>query len=253
MATRPFRHLQREIAACERCPRLRDHCRAVARQRRPMFHDEDYWGRPVPSFGTPPARLLIVGLAPAAHGANRTGRMFTGDSSGDWLYDALHRFGLANQARSVSSGDGLQLHDTVITAAAHCAPPGNRPTAEELANCRPFLRRELRIVRPRLVLCLGRIAYESWWKVLGEEGVEQPRPRPGFGHNRLVEIPGGPRRPRAEGVARILLSYHPSRQNTNTGRLTREMWYAVFRRVREELDRLDAPGRPRDPRTTAQR
>ncbi len=228
MSRSAFENLQREIVACERCPRLRAHCRQVAEQRRPMYRDEEYWGRPVPSFGHPPARLLIVGLAPGAHGANRTGRMFTGDSSGDWLYDALHRWGLASQSHSIARDDGLRLIDTVITAAAHCAPPGNKPTAAELANCRPFLRRELELLQPELILCLGRIAYDATVRALEEEGMEIPRPRPAFAHDKLIRLQAGPE---------IVLSYHPSRQNTNTGRLTRQMWDAVFRRVRRRLDR----------------
>ena len=230
MALSSFSHLQREIVACEACPRLREHCRAVAQQRRSMYRDWEYWGRPVPSFGAPPARLLIVGLAPGAHGANRTGRMFTGDSSGDWLYEALYRFGFATKKESISRDDGLQLVDTVITAAAHCAPPQNKPTRAELENCRPFLLRELEIVQPRLVLCLGRIAFEAIWKVLRElprKEREEKRPKPTFRHNELLELTGG---------HHVLLSYHPSRQNTNTGRLTRLMWHAVFEQARHFLD-----------------
>jgi uracil-DNA glycosylase family 4 len=222
-----FDQLQREIIACEACPRLRAHCTEVAAKRRPMYADWEYWGRPVPSMGHPPAPLLILGLAPAAHGANRTGRMFTGDSSGDWLYEALHRFGFANQAESRSREDGLEVRQVVITAAAHCAPPQNKPTGEELDACRSHLSRELEIVRPRLILCLGRIAYDTYLKALMAQGVELPRPRPGFAHDQVVDMPSGPP---------LLLSYHPSRQNTNTGRLTRAMWHSVFRHARELVD-----------------
>jgi len=231
---RAFDQLQREIIACEACPRLRKHCSDIAAKRRPMYADWEYWGRPVPSFGGPPAPLMILGLAPAAHGANRTGRMFTGDSSGDWLYEALHRFGFANQAQSVSREDGTEVSQLVITAAAHCAPPQNKPSPAELEACRPFLMRELEILKPRLILCLGRIALDTYLKALRELGMETPRPKPEFAHNRVVEMPAGPS---------LLLSYHPSRQNTNTGRLTRAMWHAVFRHAREIVDALETPRR----------
>lgn len=227
MSQRAFLQLQREIVACEACPRLREHCTKIAAQRRPMYADWEYWGRPVPSFGGSPAPLMILGLAPAAHGANRTGRMFTGDSSGDWLYEALHRFGFSNQPKSSSREDGLELQQVVITAAAHCAPPQNKPTVEELAACRPFLKREMELLKPRLILCLGRIAFDTYLKALRELGMKTPRPKPEFAHDRLVEMPAGPP---------LLLSYHPSRQNTNTGRLTRSMWHAVFRRARKFVD-----------------
>jgi uracil-DNA glycosylase family 4 len=217
------------VIACERCPRLRDYCRAVAARRRPKYADQDYWGRPVPSFGDPAARLLILGLAPAAHGANRTGRMFTGDSSGDWLYEALHRHGFANQAESVSRDDGLALTDAVVSASIHCAPPENRPARDELENCRPYLVTELEALRPALVLCLGGIAFDTYLRSLDDRGMERPRPKPRFGHDRWLEMPAGPP---------VLLSYHPSRQNTNTGRLTRAMWHRVFARAREHLDAL---------------
>lgn len=226
---RAFEQLQHEIVSCTACPRLREHCLEVATKRRPMYSDWEYWGLPVPSVGAPPAPLMILGLAPAAHGANRTGRMFTGDSSGDWLYGALHRFGFANQPESVSREDGLEVQQLVITAAAHCAPPQNKPSREELAACRPFLMRELEIVEPGLILCLGRIAFDTYLKALQEMGMETPRPKPEFAHDRLVEMPAGPP---------LLLSYHPSRQNTNTGRLTRPMWHAVFRHARAFVDAL---------------
>jgi uracil-DNA glycosylase family 4 len=213
--------LGRDIVRCERCPRLRRHCERVARERVRRFAGQEYWGRPVPGFGDPAARLLVVGLAPAAHGANRTGRMFTGDSSGDWLYEALHRFGFANRPRSVSRGDGLALRDCWISAAARCAPPGNRPTAAELARCRPFLAAEIEALRRvRVVVTLGRIALGAWIAAAG-------RPeRPAFGHGRRYEL----------GDVVLITSYHPSRQNTNTGRLTRDMFHAVFRRARAELN-----------------
>lgn len=229
MSVRGFRRIQREIASCERCPRLREYGAEVAAKRKRMYADQEYWGRPVPTFGDPRARMLILGLAPAAHGAHRTGRMFTGDSSGDWLYEALHRFGFANQPTSVAADDGLELTDCVVSATAHCAPPQNKPSREELDTCRSWLHAEVEELSPALVLVLGRIAFDAWLKLLAERGVAVPRPRPGFAHEGWVEIDGSPP---------ILQSYHPSRQNTNTGRLTRQMWHAVFRRARRTLDAL---------------
>lgn len=222
--------LQKQIIACDRCPRLREHCAEVARRRRRMYADQEYWGRPVPSFGDPNARLWILGLAPAAHGANRTGRMFTGDSSGDWLFEALHRFGFANQAESTGRDDGLLLEDAWITATAHCAPPANKPTREEVDLCRPWLHAEIERGRPAVVLVLGRIAWEAWLKVQSERGVAIPKPRPAFAHGGWCE---------EAGELPVLQSYHPSRQNTNTGRLTRPMWHSVFRKARRYLDGLD--------------
>jgi uracil-DNA glycosylase len=220
--------LRRTIVACEACPRLRAHCLAVARVRTPRFATQRYWGRPVPGWGDPRARLLIVGLAPAAHGANRTGRMFTGDSSGDWLHEALHRFGFADRPESVSRDDGLRLSDVWVSAAARCAPPGNRPTPAELARCRPFLTTELALLpRVRVVLALGGVAHDAFLRAAGwRERLPAPE-RPRFAHGAEALLPDG----------RVLLaSYHPSRQNTNTGRLTRTMWHAVFRRARALLD-----------------
>jgi uracil-DNA glycosylase family 4 len=220
--------LERAITRCRKCPRLVDHRERVAAEKKRAFRDWDYWGKPVPGFGDRAARLLIVGLAPAAHGANRTGRMFTGDSSGDWLYDALHRFGFANQAESVSRDDGMELTDCYISAAGRCAPPGNKPTQQELDTCQPFLERELaQLDRVRVVLTLGHVAHRQylraagWWKELA------PRDRPTFGHGTLVELPDG---------TGLLSSYHPSRQNTNTGKLTREMWDGVFEAARALLE-----------------
>lgn len=217
------------VVACNRCPRLRVHCRRVAREKKRAYRDSDYWGRPVPSFGDPNARLLIVGLAPAAHGANRTGRMFTGDSSGEWLYEALHRFGFASQPTSLSSDDGLELEDCYITAAARCAPPGNRPTKDELANCREYLERELVLLsRTRVVLVLGHIAHRQWLEAAGWWDEMTPGDRPQFAHGAATSLPDG---------RTVLCSYHPSRQNTNTGRLTRHMWHAVFRKAQALVER----------------
>ncbi|PYP74983.1 MAG: uracil-DNA glycosylase [Gemmatimonadetes bacterium] len=215
------------IVSCTRCPRLRAYCRRVARDKKREFRDWPYWGKPVPGFGDRDARLLVVGLAPAAHGANRTGRMFTGDSSGSWLYAVLHRHGFANQPQSLSRDDGLKLTDCYITAAARCAPPGNKPSRVELDRCRPYLAAELRLLRRvRVVVTLGRIAHEGfleaagWWERLA------PRARPAFAHGAVSTLPDG---------CIVIASYHPSRQNTNTGKLTRTMWNAVFRRAKAAL------------------
>jgi len=222
--------VHRAVVACERCPRLRAYCRRVANEKKREFRDWTYWGRPVPGFGDPRARLLIVGLAPAAHGANRTGRMFTGDSSGSWLYEALHRFGFANQARAVARDDGLALRDCYVTAAARCAPPGNKPAPAELANCRPYLEAELRLLtRVRVVVTLGRIAHDAWLRAAGWWGRLPPAARPTFRHGAVTRLPDG---------TILIASYHPSRQNTNTGKLTRAMWRAVFRRVRSLVDSI---------------
>jgi len=227
-APRSLTEVRRRIVACGRCPRLRGHCLEVARVRRRQYRDEDYWGLPVPGFGDPRARLLVVGLAPAAHGANRTGRMFTGDSSGDWLYEALHRFGFARHPRSVSRADGQRLADAYVTAAARCAPPGNRPARGELERCRVFLAAETALLRRvRVVLTLGAIAHEAWLRAGGWWERFPPRERPRFAHGAETTLPDG---------CVLIASYHPSRQNTNTGRLTRTMWHAVFRRVRRLLD-----------------
>lgn len=221
--------LNARIEGCTACPRLVTHCRTVARERRRAYRDQEYWGRPVPGFGDPEARLLIVGLAPAAHGANRTGRMFTGDSSGDWLYEALHRSGFARIPTSHSRDDGQEVTDAWITATCHCAPPDNRPTPEELDACRPFLIRELKLMpRLRVVLTLGRIAFDGFFRAQADRGLPPPRPRPAFGHGAEF-VPWGP-----DGPV-VVASFHPSRQNTNTGRLTREMWHGVFGRARELL------------------
>jgi uracil-DNA glycosylase family 4 len=222
--------LNDRIAACTACPRLVAYCREVARVKRRQYAGETYWGRPVPSFGDPKARLLVVGLAPAAHGGNRTGRVFTGDSSGDWLYEALHRAGFANQPTSTGRNDGLVLTDAWVTATNHCAPPDNKPSPEEQAACRPFLVEEIeRLGRVRVVLALGRIAWDGWFRAMADAGHATPRPRPEFGHS--VEI-----RPWGAAGPIVLGSFHPSRQNTNTGKLTRAMWHAIFARARKLVD-----------------
>jgi len=221
--------VNRAIVACSRCPRLRAYCRRVAREKKREFREWKYWGKPVPGFGDPEARLLIIGLAPAAHGANRTGRMFTGDSSGRWLYEALHRHGFASRPDSVSRDDGLVLTDCYVSAAARCAPPGNKPRHVELAHCRPYLVAELRLLRRvRVIVTLGRIAHESWLKAAGWWQRLAPRARPRFVHGAASTLPDG---------TIVIASYHPSRQNTNTGKLTPEMWDAVFQKARTALER----------------
>lgn len=227
----PVRLLDARLIRCDRCPRLREHCRAVAANPPARFRGQRYWARPVPGFGDPSARLLLVGLAPGAHGSNRTGRMFTGDASGDWLYEALHRFGFASQPESTSRDDGLTLTDCFITAAARCAPPGNRPTPAELANCRSWLDEELALLtRVRVVVGLGRIGWEAYlkaWRRLAAPADAASLRGFTFAHGAERKLPDG---------TIVIASYHPSRQNTNTGVLTREMWYRIFRRAREAVD-----------------
>jgi uracil-DNA glycosylase family 4 len=229
MKDRAWNALNREIAACVRCPRLRAHCLEVARTRRRAYREQSYWGLPVPGFGDRRSPALIVGLAPAAHGANRTGRMFTGDSSGAWLYRALHGAGLANRADSVSSDDGLELRGAFVTAACRCAPPHNRPSPAELAACAPFLDREIDLLSEvRVVLALGRIAWDAVIRRARRAGVAAvPRPAPAFGHGAEVPLalrPGGP-------PMLLLGCYHPSGQNTQTRRLTRAMFEAMILRT----------------------
>jgi len=222
--------VSRAVISCERCPRLRAYCERIAREKKRAFRDQEYWGRPVPGYGDPRARLLVVGLAPAAHGGNRTGRVFTGDSSGNWLYEALHRYGFSNQPDSSGRNDGLRLTDVYVTAAARCAPPANRPTGEELDRCRPYLEAEIRLLaRVRVALILGHIAFQSWLRATGWWERLGPRDRPRFAHGRESKLPDG---------LILITAYHPSRQNTNTGRLTRPMWHAVFARARALVDAL---------------
>lgn len=216
--------LNREVVSCQLCPRLVAWREEVAAAKRAAYRDWEYWGKPVPGFGSPDARLVLVGLAPAAHGANRTGRMFTGDRSGDWLYRALHRAGFANQATATDSDDGLTLSDCYITAIVHCAPPGNKPTAEERSTCAGWLDRELDLLASaQVIVTLGQLAYNQ---VLRRYGPAVPKPRPRFGHGREVRVDGGPM---------VIAGYHPSQQNTFTGRLTEPMLDAVFVRARQVL------------------
>ena len=220
--------IQDQIVQCERCPRLVQHRRRVAQEKVRRFQNESYWGRPVPSFGDPQARLLIIGLAPAAHGANRTGRAFTGDRSGDWLFEALHSYGFANLPRSRDRLDGLTLHDCLITQVIHCAPPGNKPESQEIANCRPYFLEELQhLKRVELVVPLGRLAFDAYLRACLQLGNSLPSPRPRFEHGTCTRLPTG----------HVLLpSYHPSQQNTQTGRLTRSMFHQVFATARTLLD-----------------
>ena len=216
--------VRRAVIACGRCPRLRSYCRRVARDGKLRFRDWEYWGRPVPGFGDPAARLLVVGLAPAAHGGNRTGRVFTGDASGDWLFEALHRFGFASQPDSVSRDDGLRLTACYVNAAARCAPPDNKPAPQELLNCRTYLEAEIRLLRQvRVVVALGRVAFDSYLRAAGWRDRLQAVQRPRFAHGAETRLPDG---------TILLCSFHPSRRNTNTGLLTRPMWHAVFQRAR---------------------
>jgi uracil-DNA glycosylase len=215
--------LTSEIIACRACPRLVEWRERVAREKRAAFRDDEYWGRPVPGFGDPEARVLIVGLAPAAHGGNRTGRIFTGDRSGDWLFGALHRTGYANQAMSVRADDGLELRDAYVAAAVRCAPPANKPTPAERDRCLPYLVRELALLeRVRVIVVLGRFAYDATARVLAATGSPLPAPRPRFGHG--VAVPSE--------RAVVIGCYHPSQQNTFTGKLTESMLDDVFARAR---------------------
>jgi uracil-DNA glycosylase family 4 len=214
--------LEREIVRCERCPRLREWCTEVARTKRKAFASETYWGKPVPGFGDPRAKVWILGLAPAAHGANRTGRMFTGDKSGEFLYAALHRAGIANKAESVSRDDGLALKGVWISSAGRCAPPANKPTPEELAACTEWLDRERKALSEvRVILALGAIAWDAALALLARAGAPIPKPRPKFGHGRHIELAG----------LQLLGCYHVSQQNTFTGKLTREMLAGVLKRA----------------------
>ncbi len=216
--------LEQEVIRCSRCPRLVAWREQVARERRAAYADEEYWGRPLPGFGDPGARVLILGLAPAAHGGNRTGRIFTGDRSGDWLFASLWRTGFANQPRSSGRDDGLRVHDCWITAAVRCAPPANRPTPQERDNCLPWAERELGLLADvRVIVCLGAFAWDAALRLRAALGEPVPRPRPRFGHGSEL---AGERRS-------LLGSFHPSQQNTFTGRLTEEMLDAVFERARE--------------------
>jgi len=220
--------LNARIVSCRECPRLVAYRERVAHEKRAAFRDWEYWGRPLPGFGDPHARLLVVGLAPAAHGGNRTGRMFTGDRSGEWLYRALHRAGFANRSTAVSRNDGLALTDCRITAAVRCAPPANRPTRQEFASCQPYLEREIEILgdRLRVVVALGRVATDAFLRAWRATGHPVPVPRPKFRHGASWTLP----------PVAFLVSYHPSQRNTQTGLLSRRMFDRVFLRARRILE-----------------
>lgn len=224
--------LNQEIIACVRCPRLVAYRAEVGRVKRRAYLDWDYWAKPVPGFGDPRARLLLIGLAPGAHGANRTGRMFTGDSSGDFLYKVLHATGFASQPTSTSRDDGLKLTDAYISAVARCAPPDNKPAPDEMRACRPYLERDLALLKHvEVVVALGRVAFDAYLGILHEQGKIARRSAFAFGHNAVCET--GPGQPLLIG------SYHPSQQNTSTGKLTEAMFREVFDRARLRLSPRD--------------
>jgi uracil-DNA glycosylase family 4 len=221
--------LNQRIVSCTACPRLVVYRQAIAKEKRRQYRDWTYWGRPVPGFGDPAARLYILGLAPAAHGGNRTGRIFTGDRSGDWLYEALYEFGFSNQPTSLHKDDGLVLSDCYIGATVRCAPPDNKPAPDEFERCRPYVREELRLLKNvRVVVALGKIAFDHYLKVCREEGRPLPSPLPVFGHGQKCLLPWG---------VTLIGSYHPSQQNTFTGKLTRPMFHSVFGQARKVLGR----------------
>ena len=219
--------LQQSIIACEKCPRLREYCSEIATAKRKAYLAWDYWGKPVPNFGFAQEKLLIVGLAPAAHGANRTGRMFTGDRSGEWLYRALQRAGFANQGHSDDVNDGLQLIDCTITAMCHCAPPDNKPLPEEVATCRPWLEQTFELTQPRVIVALGGLAWKAVLDQLRTSKSFAAKKLPAFGHAAEVALAGD---------RWLLGSYHPSQQNTFTGKLTEPMLDAVFAAARKHLN-----------------
>ncbi len=220
--------LNDEIIACRKCPRLVRYREHVAREKRRAYMDWEYWGRPVPGFGDAGAHLLILGLAPAAHGGNRTGRVFTGDRSGDFLYGQLFKAGFASQPESVKRGDGLELRNAYVAAAVRCAPPANRPLPSEIANCRPYLERELQLLQPRAVLALGALAFNTYLNILKDRGVIRSRAEFRFAHGAEYEMPGG--------GPQLFASYHPSQQNTFTGKLTEKMFLSLLKRIRKFLD-----------------
>jgi len=224
----PIEALRRDVIDCRRCPRLVIYRESVAREKRRAYREWTYWGRPLPGFGSAHARLVVVGLAPAAHGGNRTGRIFTGDRSGDWLYATLHRFGFANQPTSTHRDDGLRVIDAYVTAAVRCAPPDNKPTNDEFATCRLYLDRELRLLRrKRVIVALGRLAFDACLAALAANGCEMPRPRPRFGHATT----------HTWSALTLVGSYHPSQRNTQTGFLTQTMFDQVFAMARALVDR----------------
>jgi uracil-DNA glycosylase family 4 len=222
--------LNDRIVNCQRCPRLREYCEQVAQQKRRAYHDWDYWGKPVPNLGDPKARVLIVGLAPGAHGANRTGRMFSGDRSGDWLYRALHKAGFANQPESTDAHDGLRLIDCAVTNACHCAPPQNKPTTAEVHQCSEWFQETIQLLPTRVYVALGQLAWTAILRQAMAAGWYEGR-RPKFGHAKTIAL---------AGERYVVGSYHPSQQNTFTGRLTEEMFDDVFATTRELLENRKA-------------
>ena len=220
--------IRRQVISCQRCPRLRAYCARIAKDKRAAYRDEAYWGRPVPSFGDRRARVLVLGLAPGAHGANRTGRMFTGDRSGDFLIQAMHTAGFANLPTSHHAKDGLTLRDAYISAVVRCAPPENKPTTTEISQCSSYLEAELdTLTQLRVVVALGKIAFDAYWRVVAGPNVT-PRPRPRFAHGFVFE---------ADGVPALVAAYHPSQQNTNTGTLTSQMLADVLSTAQTLADR----------------
>ncbi len=239
MKKRTVASLQGEVVRCARCPRLVRYCSEIARTKRRAYRDEAYWGKPVPGWGDPRARLLMIGLAPAAHGGNRTGRVFTGDASGDFLFRALHKSGFANQPASRRRDDGLSLRDAYITAVVHCAPPDNKPLPDEIENCREYLRQELTaLTHVKAVLVFGRIALDGYRRALQEvAGIHLPTAAVPFSHGAMYRLePGAGLSNALPALPRLFISYHPSRQNTQTGRLTESMFDAVFSKVKDYLD-----------------
>jgi uracil-DNA glycosylase len=227
--------LHKEVISCSRCPRLVEYRERIGREKRRAYLDWTYWAKPVPGFGDPNARVLILGLAPGAHGSNRTGRPFTGDSSGNFMYPVLHRTGFANQPTAKHVDDGLQLSDAYITAAVRCAPPDNKPSPEEIANCAPFLDRELdALANTKIVVALGRIGYEAYLNYLRRKGIVKSKAEYVFGHGAMYTMPNG---------TILLASYHPSNQNTNTGKLTEEMFTEIFRTAKKLLKKAQAASR----------
>lgn len=219
--------IEREVTNCRKCPRLVQYLETIARTKRRAYRDWTYWGHPVPAFGDPQARLVIIGLAPGAHGANRTGRMFTGDRSGDFLYKQLYRAGFANQSESKRADDGLILKDALISAAIRCAPPGNKPLPGEIRNCLPYLERELALIRPRAILALGGIALNTYLDLLKVQGLIASRAAYPFSHGASFELPAD--------LPRLFAAYHPSQQNTQTGRLTPAMFASVLKKILKYL------------------
>jgi len=228
MQATSLRVLNNEIIVCTKCPRLVRYREEVARVKRRAYRDQDYWGRPVPGFGDPHAKLLILGLAPAAHGGNRTGRVFTGDRSGDFLYRELWRVGFANQPESRSRDDGLRLTNAYVSATVRCAPPDNKPLPEEIRRCTPYLETELALLRPRAVMALGRIAFDAYLRILKQSGALEKTSQFQFSHGASFALPNA--------LPRLFASYHPSQQNTQTGRLTPQMMASVLLQIRKFLN-----------------